>query len=125
MSLYLETQMVHGNKGMEKVIKDLESLFAFDLDHSGHNGIEFCWEQTELSGCKSDIEYLVKKFLKDEQVEGETLEETLSYVNVDDLICYVVEKIFDNDSWYTDYKYSVEQFEDSTYYVSIACETDC
>lgn len=43
MSLFLEMQMVHGNKGVEKVIKDLESLFAFDLDHNGHNGVEHCW----------------------------------------------------------------------------------
>lgn len=113
MSLYLESEVIDGSKGIEEIIKNLEELFCFDNDHNGMNGENGHWEETMLNDCNSNIEYLVKKYLSTMN-EDEDLE-------VDSLIDYVINTLFKNDSYYIEYNYRVRPLDYDVYFVSLAC----
>ena len=112
MGLYLTTSIIDSTKDLDDIIKDIEILF--DNDHNGQNGIEFCWVATVNNNCNSNIEYLVKKNLEDEDLDD---------VNFESLIENVIEELFDKDSWYNAYEYNITELENGKLFVSLACES--
>lgn len=106
--LGLSVERVRGDKGFERLVRDLESLFSFDYDHCGANGTENLWCDAIDLGCVSNIEYLAKEFLMEyyEDSMGSDVGDTdcdkiLEMVWVSDLIEFVIEQVFERDSYYT------------------------
>lgn len=113
MSLHLGSEIVDGSKGIEEVIINMEDLFCFDNDHNGVNGKSGCWSETIENKCDSNIEYLVRKYTSTLS-EDEDLE-------VDSLIEYVIDTLFENDAYYTEHTYHMYPLEGDIYFVSLAC----
>jgi len=123
--LGLSVERVRGDKGFEKLVKDLESLFSFDYDHCGANGTENLWRDAIDLGCVSNIEYLTKEFLMEQyedEVEDANCDEMLEMAWVSDVIEYVIEQVFERDSYYskTEYHLTSTDSDENEYIVSLA-----
>lgn len=127
--LGLSVERVRGDKGFERLVRDLENLFSFDYDHCGANGVNNLWRDAIDLGCVSNIEYLAKEFLMEyyessvgNDVGDTNCDEILEMVWFSDLIEYVIEQVFERDSYYskTEYHLTSTDSDENEYVVSLA-----
>lgn len=121
MSLNLFNTVIAKDEELEVLISKLGNLV--DGDHNGTNGEEFCWDATLENGCKSNIEFVVKQYLKGKQEDGQTLGDVFNNIDIVSLIECSIEEIYLNDSWYLDFEHHVTQVGD-TLVVSVATLTN-